>query len=863
MQKEKDLHLKIQEQMKQEEILWRQKSRINWLTTTDLNTKFYHLSTTIRRRRNGIDSIKLGPGNWTMDQNIIESTFINYFESIYASTNPSFPENLENLFVSQISGEENDILIAIPSDDEILGALKQIPNNKAPGPDGMTGLFFKHYWHIIKQDVIAAVQNFFRSGRLLKQINHTHIALIPKNASPSTPQHYRPISLTNVIYKLITKILANRLKNILPSIISPFQTAFVSGRNIKENSIIAHEMFHHLKNHRGKKGKMALKLDMEKAFDYIEWNFLFAVLKVLGFSSTWINLIKECITTATFSILINGSPRGFFKAERGLRQGDPISPFLFILCTEVLSRLLAKSEVLREIEGWELSKSTNNIWQNLLSKKYLISNSFKDTISKATDSLFWKGILSTRSLLAEGQCFKITNGLSVSVWSDPWIPTVEGFKPTPINHSIDTSSVMKVSELISHTNGQWNLPILRSLFRQDSINEILKIPLAQTNQGPDTLIWTKTHNGSFSVKTAHHLASSIASHLPFRDLNPDIQWNEIWNLKIHDRHKLLLWKIIWDILPTRERLKSFIPSLTSINCPLCDEAEETLLHLFIACPISRILWSQSKWPLNLTSLGLSSIKDWIQFILFPKVKLSLTTEEEHPFRIFAALILDFIWRLRNEKIHNQKDISLQKISQQLNLSYEENMHAWGGKFSNLSQKPWQNPPTNHLCISFDAAVRNSCSVAAAVSRNSKGEIIIIHTEKNLSTTPLVAEALAANLALKMAETIKFPRVSLVGDSQQGDNLEVGREIARAMSLAKELLVDAPEIEVTVALVEVLVDAPKIEVSVALVEVNEALATAADVRAPLPSTYTSPTSASVKARAGVKVGGGAMKPRPLW
>ncbi|KAG2696291.1 hypothetical protein I3760_07G052600 [Carya illinoinensis] len=140
--KESSLLHKLQEQQKYEEILWRQKSRISWLTTTDLNTKFYHLSITIRRRRNGIDSIKLSPGIWTMDQEVIELNFIDYFKSIYTSMEQNFLANLENLFENHISRNENEFLTTLSLETEIHGALKQIPNHKALGPDRMTALFY-------------------------------------------------------------------------------------------------------------------------------------------------------------------------------------------------------------------------------------------------------------------------------------------------------------------------------------------------------------------------------------------------------------------------------------------------------------------------------------------------------------------------------------------------------------------------------------------------------------------------------------------------------------------------------------------------------------------------------------------------
>lgn len=166
----------------------------------------------------------------------------------------------------------------------------------------------------------------------------------------------RPISLCSVQYKIVSKILCNLLKQILPNIISETQGAFVSGRLISDNILIAHEMVHGLKvNAKVSDGFMAIKTYMSKAYDRVKWNFLEFLMEKMGFAHGWIKWIMACVSSVSFLVLMNGNEHGFIKPDRGIRQGDHLSPFLFILCAEALVSCLNEAEIAGGLHGIKLA----------------------------------------------------------------------------------------------------------------------------------------------------------------------------------------------------------------------------------------------------------------------------------------------------------------------------------------------------------------------------------------------------------------------------------------------------------------------------------------------------------------------------
>ena len=249
----------------------------------DRNTKFFH-GTTQRKRKNFIKGMRDGNGVWQEGDEVVSAMLVNFYSQPFSSSNPHDLDRILSGVQPVVSDEMRADLDKPFSSEEVCQAIREMAPLKAPGPDGMPPLFFQTYWTEVGMDVTQAVLSCLNSGSILKSINHTFIALIPKINNPERVSDFRPISLCNVIYKIISKVIANRLKPMLNSIISETQSAFIADRLISDNILISFESLHHMKtNCTGKKGFMALKIDMSKAYDKVEWCFLEKILLKLGF----------------------------------------------------------------------------------------------------------------------------------------------------------------------------------------------------------------------------------------------------------------------------------------------------------------------------------------------------------------------------------------------------------------------------------------------------------------------------------------------------------------------------------------------------------------------------------------------------
>uniref|UniRef100_A0A803QD49 Reverse transcriptase domain-containing protein n=1 Tax=Cannabis sativa TaxID=3483 RepID=A0A803QD49_CANSA len=314
----------LNEALAREKIFWRQKSRVSWLKDGDRATKFFMAFTVTRRRQNYIQILSHESGN-VLDQIAdIAKQFIDKFSNTFSISKPRTALRLEEWLHLKSDCCLDSDLNTIPTEDEIFKALCSMGIDKAPGPDGLPVAFFRSHWETIRPDFLKMIAHFFQTSRVPPFINDTNLVLIPKKENPST-------------------------------------MAFFKGRSISENTSVEKEIVHSMARRNGSKGFMMIKLDMEKVYDKMNWEFIKEALQFHGVSDPLLGWIMNCIEIKKMNLIINGSKQGTISSQCGLRQGDPLSPALFILVADLLSRLISDANVKGKIRGFKVARAAQLI----------------------------------------------------------------------------------------------------------------------------------------------------------------------------------------------------------------------------------------------------------------------------------------------------------------------------------------------------------------------------------------------------------------------------------------------------------------------------------------------------------------------
>ncbi|WJX93090.1 hypothetical protein P8452_74658 [Trifolium repens] len=333
--------------LRSKEALMFQRSRSKWLKEGDANTKFFHNSVKMRTKLNTITAIKV-EGEWLESPRRVREAVSSYFLNHVSSPSRNRPK-LDGVTFPRLSEEENENLIAPFTLEEIEEVVSSSDGNKSPGPDGFNFAFVKKFWDLLKGDVRTMFDQFHGNSCLPKSFLSYFVTLIPKVCSPNSISDFRPISLLGCLYKIIAKVLTSRLARVMDSVISPTQSAFIKGRNLVDGVLVVNEVVDWVKKE--KKECIIFKVDFEKAYDSVDWGFLEYMLRRLGFSEKWIEWIRVCVFAGNLSVLVNGSPTEEINIQRGLKQGDPLAPFLFLIVAEGFSGVMRKAVEVGSFKG--------------------------------------------------------------------------------------------------------------------------------------------------------------------------------------------------------------------------------------------------------------------------------------------------------------------------------------------------------------------------------------------------------------------------------------------------------------------------------------------------------------------------------
>jgi hypothetical protein len=322
-----------------ERTIARLRSRVRYLKEGDANTSFFHKQAAFRKKKNFIPKLIEGD-RVAISQEDKHDILHTFYENLIGRA--AERDVALDLQAFHRHGFDLSALDSPITEEEVWTTIKSLPSDRAPGPDGFTGRFYKKCWSVIKHDIMAAIISLQQgNARGLELLNAAFITLIPKKVDAAMAKDFRPISLVHSFAKLVTKMLANRLAPLLNSMVATNQSAFIKGRSIHDNFILVQQTVKTL--HRQKVPSLFLKLDISKAFDSVSWSFLLEVLSHLGFGIPWCNLISSLLATSSTRIMLNGEPGQLIQHQRGLRQGDPLSPMLFILVMDVLNSLFVKA----------------------------------------------------------------------------------------------------------------------------------------------------------------------------------------------------------------------------------------------------------------------------------------------------------------------------------------------------------------------------------------------------------------------------------------------------------------------------------------------------------------------------------------
>ncbi|XP_026396843.1 uncharacterized protein LOC113291534 [Papaver somniferum] len=541
----------------------------------DNNTRYFHSIVNKRLHVNTINALCDTSGNWYRDRDGINNLLTNHFRTVASTSNPIMPDDAFDVIPKLITDSDNIMLHSIPTEIEIENKVKHVPSWSSPGPDGFQAGFYQTQWQLVGKDIVDVVQRFFTSGQMPRCLNRTYICLIPKYKTPKQPFEFRPIGLCNASYKIISKILANKLKPFLKKLSSPYQAAFVPGRAIHDNIIIAHELIHSMKHKEGFSGAETNKIitgvkvsrrappishllfaDDILIFGQANTQHINAILQILqnfgNLSGQMLNFDKSCVYFSK-----NLSPHECDNFSQALNMAvindneKYLGAPLLLGHSKIPTTLLEKLDSL-QMNFWWGHKAKKGIkfiaWDNINKAKELGGLGFRDLETfnitlicklklNENCSWIWWGIYRSIDFIKQHSFWDIICGTRTKIWLDCWVIGLD-HPPIPYEGLVNTLSYSNILDLFHLGTRTWNTHLVYYLIDAESATKIISMDVPAI--GEDTLIWLPDRNGQFSVKSAYNVLFKLPNPTAVVQNVSSQVWKVLWKVKIPHKVKLFV-----------------------------------------------------------------------------------------------------------------------------------------------------------------------------------------------------------------------------------------------------------------------------------------------------------------------------------
>ncbi|XP_061349159.1 uncharacterized protein LOC133294495 [Gastrolobium bilobum] len=542
----------LEQVLEQEELLWFEKSRATWIAQGDRNTKYYHTKTIVRRRRSKILELKDDAGNLIREDHNIARVINAYFSKLFSE------ENHDRLWVQTLwpkVDDETAINLGAPiSKDEVRRAFFSMKDSKAPGEDGYTATFYKKNWEFIGEQIWRDIKYYAENPSSIEEVNGTLITLIPKVPKPMYVSQFRPISLCNVIYKGMSKIIVDRLKLTMENLVSPYQASFVPNRQLQDNIIVAKELVHSMGRVKGK--KVAARIVNRMGFKRTSsiGRYLGSIVKQGRYIKADYGAIKDrirskldgwkshCLSFAGRVTLV----KSVIAAIPSFHMQNGLLPVTFCDEIEQIQRAFIWGDQDSRRRAHLVLTKKDDLWVKILVAKYGRGQDLRRGIkAKSYDSKLWCDLAKCWSNFLAGLRWEIAYGSEVKLWTDNWLGWEENLQQLSSNQVPWEESQKSIANYM--VDDGFRLEVVHQFLESDLADAVTNHLWLIPRNGEDRLVWINNHHSTSLVKVAYCNLMNFPA-----DVHTSL-WKKVWSWNGPERVKVFMWMTLLAKLSVRSR----------------------------------------------------------------------------------------------------------------------------------------------------------------------------------------------------------------------------------------------------------------------------------------------------------------------